>query len=592
MKEVIYKILLATLILAMIIGLGVWFYNVSDIFKNDKELFYKYALNKNIEDIKKIDVKSYEDMLKNTNGYGFLGEAKFNTLNEKLELEDKIVLNISANSDKLKEKSSSSYILNFGNEELLKINYLRNADKIGIKEDNISKNKYIVVENDNLKALVARFGIEDVDNIPDKIEKIKFDKEKIDDEKIKEIKDKYLDIVNNQISNNNFTSEKNVMLTINEKETKVKKYTMKITEVELYKIVHDILTNLKEDNETLQLYIDITGKDCEIEELQENIDYMINELEGNITSYLESNYITLSAYVKNGKTLKTEVLRNDEKGIEFKFSKDNILIEILNNKSEENPIGSVTKINLNSEKKIKKLKLNLNIKLEYNQEDIDTLETDTDLTEVYKNQVLDFNFEMEKGEKNNINITSNGFYDDIELYDFEGKLNLEEISEIEEFTDENSINLNSCSDEDFDATTSSIVEEAYTIILEKAEMVVPGVSLLINSFSNTSVVENPIYMVDADNETEISEIMIELNNALYECFNSYVKAYTTNSEVDISLYINEENIKNLCSDAKQIIFTDAGIRYITNEGKIYEGEIDTSLENGYVYVKEMNEVKQ
>lgn len=254
MKEVIGKIILAVLVLAILLGIGIYIYSESDFLKNDKQLFYKYAIDKNIDAISKINIKPYEKLIKtDEKGYEFSGEFKFDTLNNELNLENDVMLKVNSNSDTKSNKSSASYVVKFGEENLLEVNYLRNDEKYGLKSNEITNEKYVVVENNNLKEVATKLGITNMSHIPDKIESITYNKEKIDTNKIEEIKEKYIKVINNQISNNNFTSEKNVNLSIGEENILATKYSLNITELELYNIIYNLLDNLKDDKETLQL---------------------------------------------------------------------------------------------------------------------------------------------------------------------------------------------------------------------------------------------------------------------------------------------------------------------------------------------------
>lgn len=368
----------------------------------------------------------------------------------------------------------------------------------------------------------------------------------------------------------------------------------------MYNIIYNVLSNLKEDNETLQLYIDILEKEnVTIESLQENLNNIINDLESKKDNYIETNIITISTYAHNGKTIKTEVLNNNGSGITFSCIKDSktneIEIQIVNNRSESVQIGYTTTINIKNEVKRNEGNINLNIDLNYNQDDIKLIESamssTTGISSVYKDISVKLNFSVSDISDEYAKITSDGEYNGISIYTFEGELKKGGEYQIEDITNENSVIVNTCSDEELTNTVTPIKTKISDVVLQKAEMVVPGISLLLNSLSTTTSMESPIYMVYTDSG-EVSQIIVELNNALFECFNAYLKAYRANSDADISIYINEEKIKSYCPNAKAIVFTDTGIRYTTNEGKIYEGTVDTDIDDGDITVVDVKEVKQ
>lgn len=196
MKEVICKILLAVVILGIILGIGVYIYLESDIFKNDKQLFYKYAIDGNMNSISKINTKAYEKVIAKDKGYEFSGDFKFDTLNNELDLENDVLLKVNSNFDVKTNKSSASYVVKFGEENLLEVNYLRNDEKVGLKSNEITNEKYIVIENNNLKDVATKLGLTNTSKIPDRIEKINYNKEKLDKQKLNDIKEKYINIIN------------------------------------------------------------------------------------------------------------------------------------------------------------------------------------------------------------------------------------------------------------------------------------------------------------------------------------------------------------------------------------------------------------
>lgn len=601
MKKVIGQIFIAVLVIVILLGIGVYLFLETDLFKTNEQLFLKYAIEENINEISKLNFKPYEKLDSKESGYEFSGTLNFDTSKDELNLDRNLDMIINSNSDAKTDKSSASYVIKFGEEDLLKINYLRNNEKYGIKLDEITDEKYVVIENNNLRDLLTRLGMTDISDFPNKIEPIKYNYENIDLSKVKEIEEKYIKVIENQISNNKFSAQRNVTLNIDGENISTNKYTLEITKAELYNVIYAILDNLKDDKQTLQFYMNIVeDKNLTITELEANVGNLIQDLEIQKDNFVETETITISVYTCDGKTVKTEFKNTLGEGIAFSLNTINnineLIIELIAVKNEQEGefAGNTTAIKLTNEAKDNEIKLNISLNLKYNQDDINAMknggESAMSFAEIYNDKSMQFNFLISDLSDEHAKITGDGKYNDINLYTFAGELKKGGEYALEDITSENSVIMNSCSDDEFNKLISSLTEKSSEILSQKAETVVPGITLMIDSMSNTSMLESPIYLVDP-NAGEIGTISVELNNALMECLNSYITAYTSDPESDIEEYMNEENVKKYCPNAKDIIFTNAGVRYVTNDDKIYEGVVDTDMEDGYITIKNMKLVE-
>lgn len=595
MKEKNKKlIILVIVLLILLVGVGVYLYFKLDIFKTNRELFYKYLILENIDNINGFNISPYEKLKIKDKNHEFNGKIKLDSLNNELNLENELYLSVNSKSDISANKSSMSLAIKKGEESLLNVEYLVNSEKIGLKADDITEQKYITIENNNLKELASKLGVEDTSSIP---EKIQFDSnikdKKISIGRLKEIEKKYSDLLNSMIPDEKYSTDKNVSIEIDNKEKKVKKYSLTLTEKEIFDIIFKFLETLNEDVETQQFYIEYFDEDATIKETSDNLLALMNEFKETEEEYSETDNIVFSVYSYKGKNVKTEITAATGNSISLYLNNnrknDQIKLEFFEIKNEEENVfvGSTTSLGINSKIENKNVKFDLYLTQKYNEEDKSTLE-ETEIA-LYENTSLECNVIFSDIASKSINVLGEGKYNENTIFNLEGQLNTDGTYEFIDFTEENSTLLNSYTDTELIEKVSSIGDKTINTILEKSEQVVPGSSIIVSTIlSGYGVGSIGGYTTNIQSFIG-DDVTAEVNNALAVCIDQYAYAYMFDNTVSLGDYLNEENVKNYCSGAKEITFTQTGIKYISTEGKVYEGIINDSLENGYVYVEEMIE---
>lgn len=586
------KVLMILLILVLIVVAGFYIIFESDFFKSDKELFYKYLLKENISNIKDIDYKHFEMLSADDKNYDFSGNIKLTSLKESLGISNDLSLEMKANSNSKENKSSATYMIKFGAEDLLGIDYIRNGEIYALKSDEITDKKYISVENNNLKELAQKMGYEDVTEIPDKVITTSAkDAKNIDLEKLNKIKDKYTALIEEKIPEYKYITEKEILLQVDGKDIKTTRYSLKIREREIYEVVHYVLETLKLDEETLQFVVDSTDSEAyTTKELKDNIRDIIKDLEKDKLKFSETDNVTFSVYAYKGRNIRTEILDINRSGIiiipDTKTETDKIEIQVIENKAEDVKVGYTTNMILLNTSKKDKLDLEISINTTYNQEDVEALESSNIFadTEKYKDSNSVIIFVADKAEKNNVKLSCVGKEKDKETFSFEGNLNKDVDVDIIDLDDTNSTLLNDSTKEEIDTLMNTVSTNAFSVLLQKANILFPSLSSMLNSFTMT---ENPLN----SNEEELTSefVKTEVNNALTEVLDEYVTDSMFNASVDPNEYINEEKIKGYCTRATQIILTDTGIQYVGDNGITYEGTVTTDIDTGYLMVTEMIE---
>ena len=164
--------------------------------------------------------------------------------------------------------------------------YRHNEDFYGIQTDTVSE-KYVTIENNNLKDLAEKLGIEDVSQIPDKIE-ISSNTKTIEftDEEKEQLKEKYMTVLNEKLQDEQFTKESNDAGIA---------YTLTISYNDFKDLLTELIKTLQTDEITLGKINEFLGEDVLNADSFESI---LSELEGNIAE--EGNVVITLQIEKSG----------------------------------------------------------------------------------------------------------------------------------------------------------------------------------------------------------------------------------------------------------------------------------------------------
>lgn len=285
------QIIIISLISILVLGCVAFaaLYFATDVFKTDKELFYKNILQMDLSEL--VDTTQstkYQERLK-TEKFKNEGSVSVGVnAGEKMNINESF--NYTSQLDNANKLADSSVTISKEGNDLLTINYLRNEDLHGLQfKDIISQ--YIVLENNNLKEFAQKLGIQDVTKIPDKIDLSEYDySEVINKEELKQVANKYINIIIEQIPKENYLKvEDGYKLTIDLKT--------------IQSVLIRVMTELKDDEQVFNLINSIistvdSSQQIDFGEYQEIFQEEIEEL----SQEIEQNYniIEIVAY-KQGK---------------------------------------------------------------------------------------------------------------------------------------------------------------------------------------------------------------------------------------------------------------------------------------------------
>ncbi|MBR0491650.1 MAG: hypothetical protein IJJ82_06375 [Clostridia bacterium] len=244
-------------------------YYFTDIFKTPQEAFYSYitkatsfnngsGYQEMLEEIKAAQEKSY----KTETSLGVeINSKKLSDVEaqQMLNMMKNLKLNISTNAKASEKKSTSNISLNFGGFSAGDMKVVRDGDKFGVKSQLLG-DKFLVVENNNLKQLVEKLG-GNATNIPNKIESIDaYDLLYISKEDEEKLEKTYKDIFKNNISSENYTKEENVKQKINGEDVNTTAYKLSLDEKDFINVMTKVLETVEEDDTLLNIITEKINK--------------------------------------------------------------------------------------------------------------------------------------------------------------------------------------------------------------------------------------------------------------------------------------------------------------------------------------------
>lgn len=309
-------LLIISLILIALVGSFVYIYLSTDILKSDRQLFAKYLIQNFVEINQNINIEKTKDIEEKLKENKYEQNIMISTTKVK-ETEPIGQIKLDIQKDNINKKTYS--MLSLIMEELddaLQIEYIKENDMYSLRFTNAIK-EFITMENDNLKQLAMKFGI-DEKTIPDKIkfeqillEKLKF----TEDEKKAEI-NRYLKLLYNNISEEKYKRNKDIVIIINEKTIKTNAYILTLNMKDIRDIKIKLLETLKQDEillEKLQIVYKMLEeyninsiKEKFIEKVDEKIDYLNNK------EIKEEENLVITVYEKNNKTLRIKIEKQNK----------------------------------------------------------------------------------------------------------------------------------------------------------------------------------------------------------------------------------------------------------------------------------------
>ena len=314
------KIILIAIILLVILILiagGIYAYFATDIFKSNKELFFKYVTQMGGEEEGFIEanLKEYFEKKKNT-PYINEGSLSVNVTDPDNQEQFENINNMNVTFDGQVYTTNSQLLqdisINYSDRVKFPFSFKQIGNTIGIQTKYVGS-KYIAVDKDELQ------------NTEESFEKLEeFSNVTVTQEDLQHIKDTYYNVLNQQLQDSNFSKIE---------EANSKGYRLTLTGEELKNITVKLLETLKNDQSTLDKmneYLKIYKNSAKV--TTSDIDDLIKDINNN--SEIDGKNIEITVYQEKQKTLKLmikidkEATIQIEKNITGNSQQYNILLEI------------------------------------------------------------------------------------------------------------------------------------------------------------------------------------------------------------------------------------------------------------------------
>lgn len=560
------KLLIIPIILIILLVLGAGasaiIYFQTDLFKSPKQLFFKY-LGKSVDFDKEFDYDKFlaEYKEKNEKSYASNGEITVSLNSDELETNssnsnNSLNSNISNQAEKVltdlkdslnnakiqyseesiptKQKYHMSIKPIYKDTEITNLELLSSGDNYGIKCTDLY-DKYIYIENNNLKAFASKLGLNStmLNIIPDKIHKTDpYELLYVAPETRKQISEKYTKLLDKKLTKDMFTKQKNVSTSVNGENIEANSYTLTLNGEQAYDILVSFLQELKEDDVTLDLilqkmeqsgakesfetgyngyssisslttYDNNTSKKSNItldkDYLKDMIQDLIEELEDDKSSFSANEKISFTVYSYKNKFVKLEITNSedtDKMSIDIMANKNNKLITLNYNDT------TILKANYS----VVKDKVNLILNAyddDSNEVFVVTAEYGKNITKLnFKSESDDTFLEMNieaNGEIGKGSVTTTGYLD-VRTSDVQFKLDINQNTNytdnvtIDDLTANNGDLLNEMSNTKMTSLIKKISENFQKVLPEKANLL--GIELPDNTTNNNDEDTNIINQKD------------------------------------------------------------------------------------------------
>lgn len=510
-------LILGVIVLLVILCLtlvGVYFF--TDTFKSNQELFYKYASKMDVASF--FDTEFYNEYSKklSENNYEKNGNISIKGITSGTEQEYANITYATKN-DKVNKLSSTNVSINASGQEMISFNILRNEDLYGLIINNVL-NKYIAIDNNNLKAFAEKMGMPDTNSIPDKFDidsymskLIVSDQEK---ETLKNLGTKFIEVANTKISKDKFLKTGKVTINVDGKDINANGYKVSITQGEMYNIVIDFLKVLQND-EAIYKMIASRGEGIlplTFEDYKNQIGQVISGMEGNRASIDESKELcTITVYESKGKFAKLDIeIKGENENNQTKISienNENKMIATIYQKKEDiddsfGPNPAVIPVPTETTVKIVKTLTDNETRWEAAVETIKKGQTGTPSNiSIVRTGDTDITHEIEirYGDQIIISLNENTKFVDT--------------LEIERFNEENHVILNNLSKEELTQLFNIIIDQ----ISAKTGIDIRNISQ--GAFNNADVATEEIRKAEAEEQVQLD--LAEAMAELYVAGNSY-----------------------------------------------------------------------
>lgn len=482
------------------------------------------------------------------------------------EPEVEVKLDVNVKSDPVNKKESFTMEMKNNGNHFLAFDSIVTSDAFGIHVKELH-DKYITVENRDLKKLAETFGLDEetIDQIPDKIPEGKVLSDE-DIETLKNLKEKYCKRILEQIDSSYYSVEKDVTVNVNGTDIKANKYALTMSEKEFLTIILNTLDELIADPDFVGLY----ENDSQLDEIKEQIEKLKEEIDE-----LGDETVVIAVYEENKKAVKTEFVIDEDKA-EFIVNNDSIIINV------ESDLDSASIVITNT---FDGTQGDLSIEF------IDNDDNDNNVKVTVKSTKNDDNVES------TIELEGEEFEESELKYDISFSIKFNPNLEIDDLTNSNSIVINDYTQEDFTELfmeimaniTKSVEEEPYSFVGTMYSYVNRFSSMSNANLSNLDSNTSNLYNEDnndrdssnetirfgdlSDTDMKKASVESEIKTALENKLLDYHMAAISNEEENPADYLTIDKIQEECNSEYKLELIDGNTIKCTLDNDVFYAKI-------------------
>lgn len=301
------KIMIILVIVAILVATGAIgvLYVKTDLFKTNEQLFFKYLFKTKLIDDE--ITKKYETVIQNINSSNYSSNGNINcsiAVNNNTtniaNIQNLFSIKYNTLQNKTLNQSYADFAVASDNRDMITFRYLKDNNIYALKSDSII-NKYLAVQNSNLRELATKLEIQNAQKLPDSIPQMSLEEFfKVDEETLKNMISTYSKVLTNKLESNNFSRTTNSDGT--------KSIELSLTQQEVANIIKAILETIKNDETTLNLIIEkasLLQYELNIDSLKTSIQEQIDEITN--TNYsIDADFIKITITENGKETVKVE----------------------------------------------------------------------------------------------------------------------------------------------------------------------------------------------------------------------------------------------------------------------------------------------
>lgn len=343
-------------VILLVIVIGLVLYLTTDFLRSDQELFFKYfAGNLEVLDQYLQDPNASTMQALKSAPYTVKSDISFDLVSSNPEIANQTTpprnfsIAYTKNADPENNKDTSEAKIKYLTKELFKAQYVHDGDLHVMNGTNAITsapvfNIFLGIENNNLKQLAKKMGIEDVSKIPNRLEKISItDLLTLSEEQKEGLQELVVKVANTQISKDKYYHNRGVEIEIDTKQVNANCYGVTLDQEEYKNVIIALLNEISQNEAMISLLLQkIMLIDSQTDITAENLKQEIQNQVEQLRTVQFASGITIEVYEANGKIVRTTISKNGVENYTFDYERGKDSIRTLISFNYQFEVGGST----------------------------------------------------------------------------------------------------------------------------------------------------------------------------------------------------------------------------------------------------------